>query len=239
MNIAEKIIDYNMNQLETKALRLCVLWTNLTDKEFPNYATNKLPKNGDPRKTYLFKIFYKLAKETEGVLNESEYELYITAQLQILKNLSFKEVHALIDPNCVIGEKAWVRWKVWKNKYNSIKKSSDTKASVLANIKPEIQVNRAMIIGQVKSSNDWINKNLNSQASVKIYEELIKSGLIKKWVSMDRVSPYFIVSSNNLFLAFKNLKIEPKSYFNFDYSLYEKTVNSDNAIKEKINAMIQ
>ena len=129
MNDLELIIKYKMNDLEATAFKLTLLYEELCKKEFPNERHVKISKDKDPRKTTLFKYCYKLARETKGLFKEKDYKLYILAQLQILRLAKEGNIHALIEPQILVGEKAWKRWKIWKRIYdkkiNKIKNSQE------------------------------------------------------------------------------------------------------------------
>lgn len=129
----DPIFEYNMNPEETLAYKLGLLWMALTDKIFPDYRhSSNFPKKGDPRKSSLFKYCYKLARETKGLMELKDYKLYIAAQLQILKSIEIGNTHPLISPACLVGDKAWIRWKVWKRKYDNIGKSKNLEEAGLA-----------------------------------------------------------------------------------------------------------
>lgn len=120
----DPIFEYNMNEEETLAYKLGLLWMAISHKLFPDYKhASGFPKKGDPRKSSLFKYCFKLSRETKGIIEAKDYKLYIAAQLHMLKSIEIGNTHPLIGPWCLVGEKAWVRWKVWKRKYDNIGKS--------------------------------------------------------------------------------------------------------------------
>jgi hypothetical protein len=114
-----QIIEYKMTQLEAKAFKLCLIWEDFAKEYFPRERCGKLPKHGDPRKSFLFKCCYTLLRKTNGLLLDDQYRMYIRAQFDLLKNYQKDGQHANISPNCLIGKNAWVRWKMWLLKYNS------------------------------------------------------------------------------------------------------------------------
>jgi len=130
----EKIITYKMTAQEAKAFRLALLWISLTKKFLPEDRTlssTSLPK-GDPRKGYLFKLCWKLLRETKGLLEDKDYKYYFAAQLQMLKNINRGSSHAHISHNVFVGEKAWIRWKVWKKKFDEQSKLNYTESAVVS-----------------------------------------------------------------------------------------------------------
>jgi len=65
MTDLELIIKYKMNDMESKAYKIALIWQEECRKEIPNEQYIRLKKNSDPRKSILFKHCYKLAKETK------------------------------------------------------------------------------------------------------------------------------------------------------------------------------
>ena len=55
----DAIVDYQMNELETRAYTLSLIWHERARKMFPNYSHQKIKKSGDPRTGLIFKICYK------------------------------------------------------------------------------------------------------------------------------------------------------------------------------------
>ena len=120
----DPIFEYNMNEEETLAYKIGLLWMAISYKMFPDYRhASGFPKKGDPRKSSLFKFCYKLMRETKGLIEVKDYKLYIAAQLHMLKSIEIGNTHPLIGPWCLVGDKAWVRWKMWKRKYDNIGKT--------------------------------------------------------------------------------------------------------------------
>lgn len=57
----EAILDYEMDELEGKAYKLCLIWLDRSRKVFPEYQHMGM-KRGDPRKSLIFKVCYKLGQ---------------------------------------------------------------------------------------------------------------------------------------------------------------------------------
>ena len=87
MWLLDAVEKYNMDDLEAKACNLSAMWLEQSRKTFPDYRHSTMRK-GDPRKSLIFKIAYKLARETQGILENNEYPLYIRAQLEVLKYIN-------------------------------------------------------------------------------------------------------------------------------------------------------
>jgi hypothetical protein len=150
----DPIFEYHMTEEETLAYKLGLLWMVISNEIFPDYKyACRFPKKGDPRKCILFKFCWKLMNETKGLIDLRDYKLYIAAQLQMLKAIEIGNTHPNIGPWCLTGDKAWVRWKVWKKKYDNIGKSKTLKDVGLDKAKLE----------EVKKELDKTKKFMNSK----------------------------------------------------------------------------
>ncbi len=123
----DPIFEYQMNELEANAYKVGLMWMEMFAKVFPNHRNlSRYPQKNDPRKSSLFRYVYTLIQKTKSILDPKDYKLYITAQLQMLKSISINNLHPQISPNCLLGDKAWTRWKVWKTKFDNTNKSTKT-----------------------------------------------------------------------------------------------------------------
>jgi hypothetical protein len=205
MNELELIIKYKMTDLEAKAYKICLMWQDLCKREFPNEHHVKISKNKDPRKTTIFKYCYKLARETKGLLSgDKEYYLYITAQLQIMKLMTDGEIHALIEPQILVGEKAWKRWKIWKKKYDKKIKSIQTAEDM------GIKTSKNKIKIELRKTHDFISKN------GKMNEDDFKN-----WNLSGQISPYYLALSP---IA---QKIMNENNIKFDRELYRPSITPE------------
>jgi hypothetical protein len=119
----EPIVEYSMTPDETAAYKIGILWIEISKRLFPELKrVGSFPKRGDPRKGSLFKHCYKLYTLTKGLIDIKDYKFYVAAQLQIFKAIEISGQHPFVSPACLIGDKAWVRWKIWKKKYENINK---------------------------------------------------------------------------------------------------------------------
>jgi len=206
MNDLELIIKYKMNDLEATAFKLTLLYEELCKKEFPNERHVKISKDKDPRKTTLFKYCYKLARETKGIFKEKDYKLYILAQLQILRLAKEGNIHALIEPQILVGEKAWKRWKIWKRIYdkkiNKIKNSQEL-GILTSESKIKIELKSTLLF--LKNNNclhkDYFSKNINN---------------IKRWIKTGKISPYYVVLSP--------VMVDIINEIDFDISMYRPSI---------------
>ena len=195
----EKIITFRMTNKEAKAYRLALLWISLTRKFLPSDASVSvatLPK-GDPRKGYLFKQCWKLLRETQGLLEETDYKYYFAAQLAMLKNVQRSTGHAHVSHNVFVGEKAWVRWKIWKKKFDE--------TAAMMNLPPLITDEEA-IIKELDRTKGFLQKTAVSKFNV---DDL------KSWTSSGKVSLIYIALSPLV----KKLAINLASTFKYDTSL--------------------
>jgi hypothetical protein len=183
----DPIFEYNMNPEEILAYKLGLLWMALADQIFPDYRhSSNFPKKGDPRKSNLFKYCYKLAKETKGLIPEKDYKLYIAAQLQMLKSIEIGNTHPLISPVCLVGDKAWIRWKVWKRKYDNIGKSKNLEEAGLAKANFE----------EVKKELDKTKKFLDTKFGT-LNEEtfILKCKEIERNIALGTISGFYAALS--------------------------------------------
>ena len=187
-NPLEPILKYELNELEAKSYKLCLLWDAVIQKELPNYHTTRLKKTGDPRKCTLFKYCYKLATETNGLIEDKEYKLYITAQVQVLKSITQDKMHALIEPHCLVGDKAWRRWEMWKNQFDKLKNEKSQKLvsidSTPTNIRAYLTQTKAFLIEKFGDLPTWEQFAL-------AYKQL----LVVNWGRIGKLSPYYILLS--------------------------------------------
>lgn len=212
----EVVLQYKMNDLEAKAYKISLMWIDLSRKLFPNYQHAKLRKTGDPRKSLLFKHCYKLARETLGLIEDSDYQLYITAQLQIMKHITDGTIHAMIDPGILHGEKAWKRWRLWKKQYDRAMErpaTSEEKGANKANVilvKFDLQDTRKFLVSK-------LGENYNKQDIIILLQDRTLIG----WTTLGKVSPYYLVLSPFLRDV---LKIED---FSMDLNVYREQSSNE------------
>jgi hypothetical protein len=219
MSELEPIIKYKMNDLEAKAFKISIIWQEECKRELPGEQFAKLKKNSDPRKSTLFKYSYKLARETKGIINDSDLSLYVRAQIQILKSIREGNIHALIEPHCLVGEKAWRRWKLWKYKFQK------TIGKIPSAEEVGVSSKTSKIIAELKSDFNFIKK-----MNCLIFRNIDKIKM-KRWLVSGELSYYYAVLSpwfNKLFL---HEEIE------FDRVYFKSCINPeiDKFFKEKFN----
>lgn len=209
MKELEPIIKYNMDDLESKAYKIALIWQEECQRELPDEPFVKLKKNSDPRKSNLFKFCYKLAREMKGILKDSEIQLYVRAQLQILKTIREGQVHALIEPHCLVGEKAWKRWKIWKYKYQRKINKSQSSEEI------GVSTKNSKIIADLNKTFDFLLK----MKCVDIDSLKKHENDLFRWVNNGEVSYFYILLSPFIHKIFGNL-----TKFNFDKIYYRSSI---------------
>lgn len=214
----ELILKYKMTDLEAKAFKLALLWDKMVKTELPEHNIHThLRRSGDPRKSTLFKYTYKLISETRGLIPDEEYQLYIKAQLQILKAISDGTVHARISPECLVGEKAWKRWRMWKVKYDkiSIMKKPETAHVSATETKIKSEIDKTKLFLEFQFGHQPTQEDINKS---------IKEKLMIKWITVNKVCAYYAILSPFLKKSFGGKTIE--EVFLFDLGIYRSSINS-------------
>lgn len=198
----EPIVDYKMTDQEAKAFKVCLIWLHLCSTIIPEYKYSRLPKTGDPRKSHLFKMAWKLLRETSGILPDAEVIHYVRAQIEILKGIKRANgTHVLIDPVCLCGEKAWVRWQVWKKKFGTQQKASE-QTRVVEERTPPIRV-----LQEVERTRAFFARFYDHAPTAQELREAVDSGNLRRWVVLQKVSPYYVLMSHACRAALQHLKI--------------------------------
>lgn len=211
----DAIAEYGMDQLETAAYKLCILWVDKSRKFFPDYDHVKL-KRGDPRKSLMFKVCYKLVRETQGILMEEDYPLYVRAQLDILKNINTGNDLPLIVPQCLVGEKAWKRWKLWKKKYDSVVEQKGF------NIK--VTVSSQKVVDALEKTQEFIFKTLGPNPTIEKYKEAIINKNLFRWINVGKISPYYLALSPYIKQLISE---EDMKKLNFDVQVYRPCITNE------------
>ncbi|NBO25072.1 MAG: hypothetical protein EBU93_07580 [Chlamydiae bacterium] len=211
------IQNTQLSEEESFSFELARIWIELSEKYFPQYNhTHKKGGNlrSNPRKSIIFKTCYKLQRETKGLIEESDYPLYIRAQLEILKFQSKNNPLVLVEPGCLVGEKAWKRWKLWKKKYD-------------AKIKQPLKIDLGKYSflkakeGILKTKK-FLESKFPDNPSLKTYE-LNKENLIN-WLNFGNISPYYVALSPYMKKVFRE---EDYKKMNFDISFYQECINDE------------
>lgn len=215
MWLIESAEKYSMDEMETHACHIAAMWLEQSRKKFPDYRHATM-KKGDPRKSLIFKIAYKLVRETNGILTKEDYPLYIRAQLDILKAINRDNAHPLIDPNCLVGEKAWKRWKLWKKKYDQVRNKPKDNVEVTG-----VGIQKAL--DGIEKTKEFMVKTFGSDITFDKYKESYINNNIFRWINMGKISPYYLAVSpfvKKLFTEDDYKKI------NFDLNVYLPCIDS-------------
>jgi hypothetical protein len=204
-----QILEYEMNQIEAKAFKLALIWEELA-KEYSLKESGKLPIKGDPRKSNLFKYCNKLLRETKGLILDDQYRWYIKSQFDILKNLKKEGIHANISPSCLVGDKAWKRWKVWLSKFNSISK---------VDFDADIIVLESKIISKLNKTKEFLVKQFKKEPNFEDIKNAFSNRTILRWVTLGKICGYYMILS-----PFIKKCLDGKKFENFDLEIYKLSI---------------
>lgn len=216
----ETVIKYKMTPSESKAFKLCCLYQDALKSTFPNYSLGKdynfynKPKS-DPRKYALFKYCYKLVREIDHKLRDQEYYYYMKAQFDIINAIAIKKgVDPHIDANCIVGEKAWKRWLVWKNLLEKRKK-----APLLAS-QINFTQNEEKIKNLLSSSKQFLKSKFQELTKDSIQNSIANRTLFR-WVASHRICEYYPLLSPILNNWLESSKLTLDSVFYIDFNHYK------------------
>lgn len=188
MSRLEEILEYQMDETQAKAFKLSLLWEQLAEKEFPGYPHINLRRNGDPRKSILFRHCFRLVRETKGIIPDEEYKLYMLAQLHVMKYICDNGC-ARVDPIILVGEKAWRRWKYWKKKYDRKMNQRQTVDDV------QVTAPLHAIKRDLERTRKFLSKTFGKTRSFTDISQAVRTMMMTRWVNFDEVSPYYVVMS--------------------------------------------
>jgi hypothetical protein len=214
MTRLQAIFEWNMSPEEAKAFRVACIWEELCKKLFPGQRLAKLPDKGDPRKCNLFKHCWKLIRETRGLLDESGLKDYISANLNVLKTYN-----ARVEPNGICGDKAWVRYQVWKR---LIEKRA---AHVAADTPPRPLVVNPKITKELDCTKRFLFEKFDGEPTYEKTKAVVDGTKMKYWVSSSKVSHYYLLLSPWI----KKMGVLEKlaKSIGFDITVYQANLNED------------
>lgn len=175
------VFDWKMSKDEAHAYYLAVIWEQETRKMFPNKQLAKLPPKSDPRKCTLFRYCWKLIRETRGLLTPEEYQQYIHGNLRIIQHHNGR-----IEPNCLCGDKAWIRWKVFKRLLE--KRLAQQRQEEI----PVVNIN-SKIANELDCTKKFLYEKMEGEPSLDKFSSI--SSKIMVWVETGRISKYYLVMS--------------------------------------------
>lgn len=217
--ILDNILRYQMTPQEAKAYKLNCVYLEYVKKMFPHMSKERIGR-GDPRKTYLFKVCIKAIRELQHQLPESEYHLFVKAQLDIIKiNNEKRDNVPNITPTCIVGEKAWKRWCVWKKVYDQSRlKQKNAQEVGLHNVNEE-EVKR-----QLKDTKETLVKKLKSYDCDKI-KSAIENRTFLRWLAVGQISPYYAILSPQFQRWVNSLNIS--NVAGIDFSIYNSNITDN------------
>jgi hypothetical protein len=146
---------------------------------------NTIPKKKDPRKSYLFRHCWKFRRETKGLLEPDEYQPYIYANFSIIKIN-----RGIIEPTCLCGNKAWVRWKLHKRWVKE--KMQEKSASIPLPSGPSDQ----KICMSLDKTKKFIFEKCEGNPTYEKIQDFLQKGFFKFWIESGKISTYYCVLSN-------------------------------------------
>lgn len=189
MSPDDVVTKYRLSGLEARAVRLMHLWSETVQRMLPGHAKPATYK-GDPRKTHAFKVCYKMARETEAFLQESDHHLYVRAQIDILRSIKLKSGHANVDVVCLAGERAWKRWKVWKRKYDSVVSMRSSKSDEHA---PRVPMPK--LVAALKKTREYLRRTSRLPMTEPTARGMSEDGSLAIAINTGSLSPYYLVLS--------------------------------------------
>lgn len=123
----EIAINLNMTEEESMAYYLLCFYINKTRELIPNYRHPRITTKIEKLKTSLaFKHMMKFVREKRKKFKDPKYlEIYILAQIVIMKKQHEMGNNALVDFQMLHGEGANRRWEIWKKMYRDKNMVSD------------------------------------------------------------------------------------------------------------------
>lgn len=185
MKELEPALSYSMDEMETKAFKIALMWQDECSRELAGEKFERLPRGRDPRRTNLFKHCYKMARELTGIIPDSEFSLYIRAQLQVLKSIGDGRSHAMVSPQCLVGDKAWKRWKLWKFRHDR------NVARIPTSEDAGIFVKESAIIMDLERTAEFLESRGIQAGEIGVDRTVD----VERWISTGEISPFYAVLS--------------------------------------------
>ena len=186
----DTIFQWRMTTQEIEVFKLVLAYDKAFKKLFADAPPqvkklNSVPVRTDPRKANIFRQCWKMRRETRGLLEGTEYANYIYANLLIIKLNDGR-----VQPNCVCGDKAWVRYKVWKRRF-------DQKMAELSSTAPppSVSTTNPKIIGEIDRTKKFLFERCEGEVTFDKIKNFVDEGIFKFWVASGKVSPYYVVMS--------------------------------------------
>lgn len=211
----DAIVNYEMDELQALAYKLCLIWLKKSHEVFPNYNHAKFTK-GDPRKSLIFKYCYKCVRDNQGLLDEIDFPLYVTAQLETLKAIEDGDEHPLIDASCLCGPRAWRRWKMWGRKYENQTKFVD---------QAPLKASTNKVILALEKTKEFLVQTFNGEPTIQKMQEAVINKNLYRWITVGKVSPFYLVISPYIAQVLPGENLQ--NAINFDLGIYRDSITPE------------
>ena len=118
----------------------------------------------------------------------------------MLKLIQEGDIHALIGPQILVGDKAWTRWKMWKKKF-------DKKCN---------QMKQAEDLGLITSPNQIKIELKKTKKFISKQKDISKEDM-NRWIKNGLISPYYVCLSD----------FAQKMIDDFDFKLYQPSITPE------------
>ncbi len=133
--------------------------------------------------------------------------------------------HPVIEPNCLAGDKAWIRWKIWKRQYDKLLKAASTKEDVGLDATPFAEITK-----ELKCTKAFLEGRFDGTPK----EEQIMMGHrdMERWIALGKVSGYYAAMSPwvkkycNLTIDLELYKITPEVLKHFTEQFAHEFIHS-------------
>ena len=127
-------------------------------------------------------------------------------------------MHARVDCNSIVGDKAWKRWKLWENKFQR---------RILKNQAPDaedmdITAKRSKIENELDRTREFLLKQFERYPTEEDYRRLIFDHTLIRWLTLGKISPYYALLSPLLSRCLEGKTVE--DVFMFDLSAYKRSI---------------
>jgi len=176
-------LELNFTEEEVLAYQLVCAWVDLTQKLLPTYTHQKIARTGNIRKSIVFKHMLKFVRENNNKFKGFQFIIFMRAQLEIAKKLISEGKRVLVDVSLLHGEKAHVRWAVWKK---LITKNRQTQKAVYS-------YGETSLTAEFDKTFKTIMLLLGEDITIEKYT--LESPNILKFTILKRISPLYVLCS--------------------------------------------
>ena len=183
----DQIIIWKMDDNEAETYKVALLWEKEINKFKDEYdgewfRRTHMPRSKDPRESSVFRHCWKMRRETRGLIEPDQVEMFIKANVAIVRHHKGR-----IFPEIITGDKAWLRWKVWWRMYQ-------TKLAE-KNHTPPPPVTDPKIMRDLLRTKRWIFEKFDGKPTIDKYQDYAGRGIIKMWALQEKISPFYVALS--------------------------------------------